>query len=65
MDAIGAVGLVAFALVGLIAYFLPSIIAMKRGTDHAAGIMLLNLFLGWTLIGWVAALVWAVSDSTE
>lgn len=34
------------------------------GSDHrnASGIFLLNLFLGWTLVGWVIALVWAVSN---
>ena len=38
-------------------YFLPAIIG--RDKRDAAGIFLLNLFLGWTLIGWVIALVWA------
>lgn len=44
-------------------YFLPSIIGHK--TKYANGISILNLFLGWTLIGWVAALVWAVSAPKE
>jgi hypothetical protein len=38
-------------------YFLPAIIG--RDKRDAAGIILLNLFLGWTVIGWVIALVWA------
>ena len=38
-------------------YFLPSIIAHRK---HAfMGVFLLNLFLGWTVIGWFAALIWA------
>jgi hypothetical protein len=41
-------------------YFLPSIIAIVRSKRDIAGIVLLNFFLGWTLIGWVVALVWAV-----
>ncbi len=40
-------------------YFLPSIIA--RDKRDAAGIILLNVFLGWTVIGWVIALVWAIT----
>jgi len=40
-------------------YFLPSIIAMVRSKRDTVSIVLLNLFLGWTLIGWVVALVWA------
>jgi Superinfection immunity protein len=38
-------------------YFLPAIIG--RDKHDATGIFLLNLFLGWTVIGWVFALVWA------
>lgn len=40
-------------------YFLPSIIGYKH--RNANSICLLNLFLGWTLIGWVVAMIWAVS----
>ena len=40
-------------------YFLPTIIAFARSKRDAMSIFLLNLFLGWTLIGWVVALVWA------
>ena len=40
-------------------YFLPAIVAAKRGHRQSTAILILNLFLGWTLIGWVAALVWA------
>ena len=46
-------------------YFLASVIAYGRRTKRVCGIILLNLFLGWTFIGWVGALVWAVSDNTE
>jgi hypothetical protein len=40
-------------------YFLPAIIAFARHKRDALSIFLLNLFLGWTLIGWIVALVWA------
>lgn len=39
-------------------YFLPSLIGMKQ--KNVASIFVLNLFLGWTFIGWVIALSWAV-----
>ncbi|NWL48412.1 hypothetical protein DM819_21725 [Pseudomonas hunanensis] len=42
-------------------YFLPIIIAWLRGHHNKAPIFLLNLFLGWTGIGWLAALIWSVS----
>lgn len=42
-------------------YFLPSIIGAIRKKQNAGAIFALNLFLGWTLIGWVIALVWALA----
>jgi hypothetical protein len=41
----------------ILLYFLPAIIG--RDKHDAAGIFLLNFFLGWTVIGWVIALIWA------
>jgi hypothetical protein len=45
--------------VGFVLYFLPTIIALARNKRDTTSILLLNLFLGWTAIGWVIALVWA------
>jgi hypothetical protein len=40
-------------------YFVPAMLgASKR---NAAAIFTLNLFLGWTLLGWVIALTWALT----
>ena len=41
-------------------YFLPTIIAGTRVHRNTVGVFLLNLFLGWTLLGWVGALIWSV-----
>ena len=46
----------------LLPYFLPTIIAMIRNHSSAGGIFALNFFLGWTAIGWVIALVWALKQ---
>ena len=48
------------AVLGFFLYFLPAIIADKRKAKSLAGIVLLNLFLGWTFLGWLGALIWAV-----
>ena len=40
-------------------YFLPSIVAFKRQHPHKGTILAVNLFLGWTQIGWIVAMVWA------
>jgi hypothetical protein len=40
-------------------YFLPSLVAACRHHNNTAAIVVVNLFLGWSFIGWVLALVWA------
>lgn len=40
-------------------YFLPWAIAGSRGHHNRLAIFMLNLFLGWTALGWIIALVWA------
>jgi hypothetical protein len=42
-------------------YFLPAIIAGGRHLHERTAITLLNLFLGWTFIGWIIALIWAIT----
>ncbi len=46
-------------------YFFPTIIAGFRKHKNTLAIGLLNLFLGWTLIGWLGALIWAVLANQE
>jgi hypothetical protein len=48
-------------ILSLVFYFLPTIIALIRKQPNALAIFLLNFFLGWTFIGWVVCLVWAVA----
>jgi len=45
---------------GFVLYFLPTILAFARNKRDTTAILLLNIFLGWTMIGWVVALVWAM-----
>jgi len=47
---------------GFLIHFLPTIIAGSRHVDNFWWIFVINFFLGWTLIGWVVALVWALQD---
>ncbi len=41
-------------------YFLPTIIAVSANRKNKVAIFALNLFLGWTFIGWVGSLVWSL-----
>ncbi len=40
-------------------YFLPTIMAIKRKSPHTTAVVILNLFFGVTLIGWIVSLVLA------
>lgn len=47
---------------GAIAYFIPTIVAIGRKHASAGGIIVLNVLLGWSVIGWIVALAWAFSS---
>jgi hypothetical protein len=47
---------------GLLMYFLPTILAIARSKRDLIAILVLNLLLGWTFIGWIIALVWALKQ---
>ncbi|MGD0155895.1 MAG: superinfection immunity protein [Terracidiphilus sp.] len=49
-----------FLIFGGVLYFLPAIIAALRHTHNATGILILNIFLGWTVVGWFIALIMAL-----
>lgn len=56
----------AIVLVGAFAiYFAPAIVASRRRHRNATSIAALNFLLGWSLIGWAVALVWALSNDVE
>lgn len=44
-----------------ILYFVPTAIAAMRW-HNVGSVLVINLFLGWSLIGWVVALAWALSS---
>jgi hypothetical protein len=50
-----------FFIVSAAFYFLPTIIGSARHKTNLVGIFLVNFFLGWSVIGWIVAMVWAVS----
>lgn len=54
-----------FTVLGIGAYLLPAIVAISRKHQNAGAVMTLNLFLGWSILGWVIALVWACTNKTN
>lgn len=51
-------------LLGLLValYLLPTLFAAARGRTNTGAIFALNLFAGWTAVGWIVALVWSLSS---
>ena len=46
-------------------YLLPTLVAVSNKKRNAAAVFVLNLFLGWTFLGWIIALVWATCKDAE
>jgi hypothetical protein len=46
-------------------YFVPTYIAIKRDLTRKWFILLINLITGWTIIGWIAVLIWACVDKKK
>lgn len=48
-----------FLIFTLAIYFLPTMIALGRSHHNGVPIVLVNIFLGWTVLGWFWALIWS------
>lgn len=50
-------------MVALVAYFIPALIA--RDKTNWRTILIFNLLAGWTVIGWLIALIWALKSKSK
>lgn len=50
---------VVIATIVAVVYCLPMIIAVRHRHRRHKAITMLNVFLGWTVLGWLVALAWA------
>jgi Superinfection immunity protein len=46
-------------------YWIPTLVAYQRDTVNKGGVLIVNLFFGWTFIGWVTALAMAMGGSVH
>ena len=53
-------GIIVLFIVLFAVYFIPTAVAIVRKKVDVNAIFVLNIFLGWSLIGWTVALVWAI-----
>ena len=66
-DAGSVVATVFFIVVAIVAYWVPTIVALIRRSEipNVGSIVVINLFAGWTLVGWVIALAMACRSSVR
>lgn len=50
---------------GLVLLFLPTVVARSRNHPNTSAIFFVNLFFGWTFIGWVVSLLWAFARTSR
>jgi hypothetical protein len=47
----------------VVSYFVPAIVANRLKATHEISIFWVNFFLGWTVLGWYAALIWTMAET--
>ena len=57
--------LLILAVGSFLMYFVPALVAFNRGHRQAVPLFIVNLFFGWTLLGWVICLAWAFAARPE
>lgn len=45
-------------------YFVPTIVAKNRKHRNYYALFMANLLLGWTVIGWIVCLIWAMLNQS-
>jgi type VI protein secretion system component VasK len=53
--------MILFIAIAVIVYFIPNWIAIARKHHNGNAIFVTNLLLGWTALGWIAALIWSLT----
>ena len=54
-----------FLVVGAIIYFVPTVIAWWMHAKSTRAIFYVNLVFGWTIVGWIVAMMWALAERNE
>ena len=52
-------------VLGVGVYLLPTILALYRNCHATSWISMVNVLLGWTILGWFAALGWAATGKID
>ncbi len=57
--------ILSWIFVALAVYFIPVVIAYVRRHNNILAVLILNVFLGWTFFGWLAALLWSLNKDIK
>lgn len=57
--------LIFIIIITALIYFIPTVICLIRKHTYKLYIICLNIILGWTLIGWIACLIWSFIDNKK
>ena len=57
--------LIFIVIIAALIYFIPTVICLIRKHTYKLYIICLNIILGWTLIGWIACLIWSFIDNKK
>ena len=61
-EVIALVFILVLIFLSLILYFLPALIAWYNNDKNTIWIFLLTLTTGWTSLGWILVLLWAILE---
>ena len=60
-DPLLSIGAIALLIFGVVLYTLPSVLACLSVHPSRYGVYFVNWLLGWTVFGWIGAMIWALS----
>lgn len=53
-------------IIGIVVfYMLPTVIAHLRNHESCSSVAILNVMFGWTVLGWLAVLIYACAGSQK
>ena len=61
----GSTATILMLLIIVLIYMLPTLIAFGREHPRRQDVAVVNILFGWTLIGWIAAFLWASLTHVE
>ena len=57
--------LIFIIIITALIYFIPTVVCLIRKHTYKFYVICLNIILGWTLIGWIASLIWSFIDNKK